>query len=80
MILPIYAYGQPILKQEGEFIDPLLYPEFETLVKNMFDTMYAAKGVGLAAPQIGLKIKLFIVDTTPYAEEGKNFIGIKKVL
>jgi peptide deformylase len=79
MILPIYAYGQPVLKQEGDMIDPLTYPEFEVLVKNMFDTMYAAKGVGLAAPQIGLKIKLFIMDTMPYMEEGKDFTGIKKV-
>lgn len=79
MVLPIYAFGQPILKQEGEALDPLNYPGFADLVHNMFETMKAAKGVGLAAPQIGLGLKLFVMDTMPYVEEGKDFIGIRKV-
>lgn len=79
MILPIYAYGQPVLKQEGETLDMATHPDLEDLIKNMWDTMYSAKGVGLAAPQIGLSLKLFIVDTKPYEEEGKPFVGIKKV-
>lgn len=79
MILPIYAYGQPVLKQVGEDLNLQTYPDFKTLIENMWETMYAAKGVGLAAPQIGLSLKLFIVDTKPYEDEGKPFIGIKKV-
>ncbi len=79
MILPIYAYGQPVLKQEGERIDPMNYPELDQLVTNMWETMYAAKGVGLAAPQIGLALKLFVIDTLPYQEEGKEFRGLKQV-
>ncbi len=81
MILPIYAYGQPVLKNEAEIINPLTYPDLEVLVQNMFETMYAAKGVGLAAPQIGLSIKLFILDSTPYQKEDEEnkFIGMKKV-
>ncbi len=79
MILPIYAYGQPVLKQEGEPFDPNTYVDFDQLLKNMWETMYAAKGVGLAAPQIGLSLKLFVIDTTAYQEDGKEFIGIKKV-
>ncbi len=62
MILPIYAYGQPVLKKEAERIGPD-YPELETLIANMWETMYAADGVGLAAPQIGLSIRLFVIDT-----------------
>lgn len=79
MILPIFAYGQPVLKQEGEQLEIKTYSNLPELIQNMWDTMYAAKGVGLAAPQIGLSLKLFIVDTKPYEEEGKPFMGIKKV-
>ncbi|MGB0166093.1 MAG: peptide deformylase [Luteibaculum sp.] len=68
MILPIVAYGNPILKKEAEEIDQD-YPELSALIENMFETMYAAKGVGLAAPQIGLGIRLFIVDASPFAED-----------
>lgn len=62
MILPIIAYGDPVLRKTGENISPD-YPELDLLIANMFETMYNAKGVGLAAPQIGLPIRLFIVDT-----------------
>ena len=85
MILPIYAYGQPVLKKMAEDIDKD-YPELEILIANMFETMYKAEGVGLAAPQIGSAIRIFLVDTlTPQEkdkeEEGKEpeFQGIKKV-
>ncbi len=61
MILPILAYGDPILKKESEEIDET-YTDLETLIEDMFETMYRAKGVGLAAPQIGKNIRLFIVD------------------
>ena len=78
MILPIYGYGHPVLKKIGEEITPD-YPELETLLNNMWDTMYQAEGVGLAAPQIGRAIRLFLVDTKQTKEEGKEEEGIKKV-
>ncbi len=67
MILPIVAYGDPVLKKEGEEIDKN-YPDLDKLIENMFETMYEASGVGLAAPQIGKSIRLFIVDASPFAE------------
>jgi len=66
MILPIVAYGTTVLKQKALPISKD-YNNINTLIDNMWDTMYAASGVGLAAPQIGLSIRLFIVDTTPFA-------------
>lgn len=62
MKLAIVAYGDPVLKKVCAPIDET-YPDLQELIKNMFDTMYNASGVGLAAPQIGLPIRLFIVDT-----------------
>ncbi|MEY4107491.1 MAG: hypothetical protein RL181_1833 [Bacteroidota bacterium] len=71
MILPIYAYGQPVLRQKAEDIGPD-YPGLSELLENMWETMYHADGVGLAAPQIGLPIRLFIVDTVQLQEKGKE--------
>ncbi len=68
MILPIVAYGDPLLKRESEDITKD-YPALDQLIKDMYETMYHAKGVGLAAPQIGLNIRLFIVDGAPFADE-----------
>ncbi len=67
MILPIVAYGDPILKKECEEIGDD-YPKLKEFIANMFETMYNAQGVGLAAPQIGKSIRLFIVDAAPFAE------------
>lgn len=67
MILPIIAYGDTVLKTKGVEIDSS-YPSLPTLIENMFETMYNAAGVGLAAPQIGKSIRLFVVDTTPFSE------------
>ena len=78
MILPIYAYGQPVLKKVGVEITKD-YPEIDQLISNMFETMYNASGVGLAAPQIGLSIRLFIADSTQMeSEKDPAFKGIKK--
>lgn len=66
MILPIVAYGDPVLRKVGEDIDKD-YPALNELINNMFDTMNNALGVGLAAPQIGKAIRLFIVETKPFA-------------
>lgn len=66
MILPIVGYGHPVLRQETEEIEKD-YP-IKELVKNMFETMYNANGVGLAAPQIALAIRVFIVDGSPFSD------------
>jgi len=71
MILPILAYGDPILKKEGNEIDAK-YPDLSGLIDNMFETMYAAQGVGLAAPQIGLQIRMFVVDGSPFADSDED--------
>lgn len=68
MILPIIAYGDPLLKKPSQDI-PRDYPDLDGLIQNMFETMYQAKGVGLAAPQVGLNLRLFIVDGAPFADE-----------
>jgi peptide deformylase len=68
MILPIVAYGDPVLKKKATDITKD-YPNFDDLLTNMFETMYNAFGVGLAAPQIGLPIRLFLVDTSPFSED-----------
>lgn len=79
MILPIYAIGQPVLKKVGKPIDKD-YPDLKELIENMWETMYNAEGVGLAAPQIGLPIRIFMVDTEQLDDgdgTGKN--GMKQV-
>ena len=68
MILPVVAYGDPVSRRRTEEISQD-YPELENLIENMFETMYAAPGVGLAAPQIGLSIRLFIVDSEQLDKE-----------
>lgn len=68
MILPIRAYGDPVLKKMAQDIEPG-HPGLEQLIADMFETMYAASGVGLAAPQVGQSIRLFIVDASPFAED-----------
>ena len=68
MILPIVAYGDPVLKKRGTEISKD-YPKLEQVIANMYESMYGAFGVGLAAPQVGLSIRLFLVDTTPFAED-----------
>lgn len=67
MIIPIYGYGEPVLRQVGEEISPD-YPNLSAIIDNMYDTMYNAFGVGLAAPQVGLPIRLFIIDTEPFSD------------
>ena len=68
MILPIVAYGDPVLRKVGKEIDKD-YPNLVTLIANMKETMYNASGVGLAAPQIGKDIRLFVIDASPFAED-----------
>jgi peptide deformylase len=68
MILPVIAYGDPVLKKRASEIDKN-YPGLEKLIDDMYETMYNSNGVGLAAPQIGLSIRLFVVDGAPFEEE-----------
>jgi len=84
MIIPIYGYGEAVLRKIGEEITPD-YPNLSTIIANMYDTMYNAYGVGLAAPQVGLAIRLFVIDTEPFSdsddlskEEQQQLKGFKK--
>ncbi|WP_460956338.1 peptide deformylase [Spirosoma litoris] len=84
MILPIIAYGDPVLRKRAKDIEPHSL-DVKTLSENMFETMYAASGVGLAAPQIGQSIRMFVVDGEPLNEDepeediDQSLIGFKKV-
>jgi peptide deformylase len=78
MILPIVAYGHPTLKKVAQDIESS-YPGLEKLIEDMWETMYGANGVGLAAPQVNKSIRLFVIDATPYAEEYPETNGFKKV-
>lgn len=77
MILPIVAYGDPVLKREADEIEEN-YPHLQELIDNMYETMYNAEGVGLAAPQIGKSIRLFVVDASPFEEDEPQLKGFKK--
>lgn len=78
MILPIVAHGHPVLKKVGEDFE-IGDPDLPKLVEDMFETMYFSSGVGLAAQQINIPKRLFVIDATPYAEEGQEAGGFKKV-
>ncbi|MBP6235005.1 MAG: peptide deformylase [Saprospiraceae bacterium] len=78
MILPVFAFGQPVLKKRATDINKD-YEGLESLINNMWETMYAAHGVGIAAPQIGVSVRLFIIDSIQIMEEEKKAEGIKKV-
>lgn len=78
MVLPIVAYGHPVLRKISEDIEKD-YPGLDELIENMFDTMYATAGVGLAAPQINKNIRLFIVDASPFSEEVPEAKGFRRV-
>ncbi|MGI0107713.1 peptide deformylase [Salinimicrobium sp. WS361] len=85
MIIPITAYGDPVLRKKAKDISAD-YPKLKELIENMWETMYGAYGVGLAAPQVGLPIRIFMIDTSPFAEdedlseeERKELASLKKV-
>jgi peptide deformylase len=84
MILPIIGYGDPVLRKVGESLTAE-HPDLKETIANMYDTMYNACGVGLAAPQVGLALRLFVIDTTPFSDdedlddaEQKQLSGFKK--
>ncbi len=68
MILPIIGYGDPVLRKVGAEVTPD-YPHLKQIVADMYETMYNASGVGLAAPQVGLAIRVFVIDTRPFGED-----------
>lgn len=78
MILPIYTYGQPVLRKVAEDITPE-YPELKELIANMFETMDRADGVGLAAPQIGLPIRVVVINLDVLSDDLPEFKGFRKV-
>ncbi|MDD2634845.1 MAG: peptide deformylase [Bacteroidales bacterium] len=78
MILPIYLYGNPVLRKKSKDIDKT-YPNLNELIDNMFETMYKSDGIGLAAPQIGLNINLITIDARVLAKdepEMKDFLRV----
>ncbi len=79
MKLPVYLYGHPVLREISEDIDNT-YPDLKELVANMFETMYASDGVGLAAPQIGRNDRIVVIDASPLAENFPECDGFKRTL
>ena len=77
MILPIYVYGQPVLRKVAEDIAPD-YPNLKELIENMFETMDHAEGVGLAAPQIGLPIRVVVIDLDVLSEDMPEYKDFRK--
>ncbi|HOK26228.1 MAG TPA: peptide deformylase [Bacteroidales bacterium] len=78
MIYPVVVYGHPVLKKVAAEVERN-YPELKQLIDDMFETMYAAEGVGLAAPQIGKSIRVFVIDGAPLAEDEPEFANFKRV-
>lgn len=78
MILPVVVYGHPVLRKVGKDISSD-YPKLSELIENMFQTMHNAEGIGLAAPQVGLSIRLFIIDLSPMGAEHPEYVNFKKV-
>ncbi len=78
MVYPIIVYGDPILRKRATAI-PRNFKDLPVLIQDMFDTMHAAHGIGLAAPQIGKGIRIFIVDGTTLEDEKEDMTGFKKV-
>ena len=76
MILPIVSFGNSILRCKCSPVEE--NQPIEDILKNMYETMYNAQGVGLAAPQVGLDLSIFIIDTTPFCDDENNLIPLKK--
>jgi peptide deformylase len=78
VILPIYIYGQPVLRKVAEDITPD-YPELKTLITNMWETLADSEGIGLAAPQVGLDIRLVVIDLDPLSEDLPEYKDFRQV-
>ena len=79
MILPIYLYGQPVLRKHTELVQKD-YPGLKELIANMFETMYKAEGVGLAAPQVGLSLRLLVLDADVMGDDYPECKGFKRAM
>ena len=79
MILPIVAYGAQVLKKKAKEVD-LKDPTLPTFIENLWETMYAASGVGLAAPQVGVSLRIFVIDASPFSEDDELSAEEQKVL
>jgi len=79
MILPIYLYGQPILRKVAEPV-PLDFPNLKQLVSDMFETMYHAEGIGLAGPQVGLSLRLLVIDADVIKDDFPECKGYKRAM
>lgn len=77
MIYPVYIYGSPVLRKVAQDITPD-YPNLEQLIRDMFETMYQSDGIGLAAPQVGLSIRLFVIDGSALADDDPSLKNFKK--
>jgi len=78
MKFPIIAYGDPVLRRKATAIEPEEYPHIKQTIDDMFETMYAAHGVGLAAPQVGLSMRLFVIDASVFADDEPTLKNFKK--
>jgi peptide deformylase len=78
MIYPIHVYGSPVLRKVAEEIDEN-YPDLQTIIQDMWRSMEISDGVGLAAPQIGLSIRLFVIDTEPMSDDDESLKNFRKV-
>ncbi len=78
MIFPVYVYGHPVLRKLAKEIDED-YKDLDQFIKDMFETMYISDGIGLASPQVGRSIRLFIIDASPLEDEDPSFSDFKKV-
>jgi len=78
MKYPIIAYGDPVLRRKATAIDKDEYPHIKQIIDDMYETMYGARGVGLAAPQVGLSMRLFVVDASVFADEEPDLKDFKK--
>ena len=77
MVLPIYIYGQPVLRKVAQDIDEN-YPNLKTLISDMFDTLAESNGIGLAAPQIGYDIRVVVMDLDVMKEDYPEYAGLRK--
>ena len=77
MTYPIVIYGHPVLRKLAEDIEKD-YPGLQSVISDLFETMYKSEGLGLAAPQIGKSIRIFVIDGAPVAEDEPSLAGFKK--
>lgn len=77
MILPIYTYGQPVLRKVAEDIDPAAFPNLQELLQDMYETLDQSEGIGLAAPQVGKPIRVVVIDLNVLAEDMPEYKGFR---